>query len=55
MFLLPILGITFASLVLLKLGALAAWVSILSLALKLSIVVIFLLGGLLGWKHIKNP
>ncbi len=55
MFLLPILGITFASLVLLKLGALAVWASILALTLKLSIAVILLLVGLLGWKHFKNP
>ncbi len=52
---LPILGITFASLALLKLGALAVWVTILALALKLSIAVIVLLGGLLGWKHFNNP
>jgi hypothetical protein len=53
--LLPILGITFASLALIKLGALTVWVAILALALKLSIAVILLLAGLLGWKHFKTP
>lgn len=51
---LPILGIAFASLALMKLGALAVWVAVLALALKLSIAVIFLLAGLLAWKHIRK-
>lgn len=52
---LPILGVTIASLALIKLGALAVWVAVLGLALKLSLAVIFLLAGLLCWKHISKP
>lgn len=51
---LPILGIAFASLALVKLGALTVLVSVLALALKLSIAVIFLLAGLLAWTHIRK-
>jgi hypothetical protein len=36
-------------------GGSARVVTFRALTLKLSIVVIFLLDGLLGWKHIKNP
>jgi len=52
---LPVLGIAFASLAMMKLGALAVWVAVLALALKLSIAVTFLLAGLLAWKHIRKP
>lgn len=51
---LPIIGVTFASLMMLKLGALAVWVGVLALALKFSIAIIVLLAGLLGWQHIKK-
>ena len=52
---LPVIGITLGSVALLKLGALVVWVTILALALKLAVAVIFLLAGLLGWKHINKP
>ena len=51
---LPLIGITLGSLALLKLGALVVWVTILALALKLAVAVIFLLAGLLGWKHVNR-
>ena len=51
---LPIIGITIASALLIKLGALVVWVGVMALALKLSIALIVLLAGLLGWKSIKK-
>lgn len=51
---LPLIGISLGSLALLKLGALVVWVTILALALKLAVAVIFLLAGLLGWKHVNR-
>ncbi len=51
---LPLFGITLGSLALLKLGALVVWVTILGVALKLAVGVIFLLAGLLGWKHVNR-
>jgi len=51
---LPFIGIFLLALVLFKLGSLAVWVVILALALKLSIAVIVLLAGLLGWQHVKK-
>jgi hypothetical protein len=51
---LPIIGVTFASFMLIKIGALAVWVGVLALALKFSIAIIVLLAGLLGWQHIKK-
>ena len=55
MFLLPFIGITFGSLILIKLGALIVWAGILVLLLKLALAAIVFLAGLLGWKHIKKP
>lgn len=51
---LPFLGVTFASLLLMKLGALAAWVAVMAIALKLCIALIVLMAGLLGWNHVKK-
>jgi hypothetical protein len=51
---LPIIGITIASILLIKLGALAVWVGVIALALKVSVAIIVLLAGWLGWKHIKK-
>jgi hypothetical protein len=52
---LPFLGVTFASLGLLKLGALSVMVSVLSGVIGALMLVILGLAALLGWKHIKKP
>jgi hypothetical protein len=51
---LPIIGISIASILLIKLGALAVWIGVLALALKCSVALIVLLAGLLGWQIIKK-
>jgi hypothetical protein len=51
---LPFLGISLASLALIKLGILAATVTLLTLALKLSIVVILSLLTYIIWRAIKK-
>ena len=51
---LPFIGIILGSLALIKVGALAAWVSITILALKLAIAVVVLLAGLLAMRYIKR-
>ncbi len=51
---LPILGISLASLALIKLGILSATVTLLTLALRLSIVVILSLLTYIIWKVIKK-
>jgi hypothetical protein len=51
---LPILGVSIVSLGLLKLGSLVVWVVVLAMALKVSIALIVLLAGLLGWSHFKK-
>lgn len=52
--LLPTIGITFASLALLKLGALAVMVNVLSGVVTVLLLVILGLVALLGWKHFKK-
>ena len=49
-----IFGLIAGSLALIKLGALAAWVAVMALALKLAIATIVLLAALLGWIHSKK-
>jgi hypothetical protein len=51
----PFLGVTFAALGLLKLGALSVMVSVLSGVIGLLVLVILGLAALLGWRHIKKP
>ena len=51
---LPFIGMILGSLALIKVGALAAWVSITILALKLAIAVVVLLAGLLALRFIKK-
>ena len=53
--LLPLLGISHASLALLKLGSLLVWVAVLALALKLSLIAIVALATLLGYSHFSKP
>ena len=52
--LLPTIGIAFASLALLKLGALAVMVNVLSGIVTVLLLVILGLAALLGWKHFKK-
>jgi hypothetical protein len=52
---LPFLGVTFAALGLLKLGALTVMVSVLSGVIGVLMLVILGLAALLGWRHIKKP
>ncbi len=51
---LPFLGISLASLALIKLGILSATVAIMALALKLSIAVILTLLVFIVWRAIKK-
>ena len=52
--LLPIIGFSFASLTLLKLGSLLVWVAVLALALKLALLSIVALTAALGYSHFKR-
>ena len=54
MSLLTIFVLTIAGITLIKLGALAVWVGLLTLSLKLAIVVAMLVAAWLSWKHFKN-
>jgi hypothetical protein len=50
-----IFGIIAGGLALIKLGALAALVAVFALALKFTLAIIFMLTGMLGWRHIQKP
>jgi len=52
---LPFLGITFAALGLVKLGALSVMVNVLSSVIGVLLLVIVGLAALLGLRHIKKP
>jgi hypothetical protein len=54
MFVLPYLLAGAFGVGLIKVGMLSVWVLVLGLALKLTISIIVLLAGLLGWQHTKK-